>query len=226
MAKAKAVRLATCAAAAALCLLGRPGVARAQTASPQVNQGPMRVERVESGFAIVPEVKFTEVNHRDAWLAGVYGGWILDRTFLVGGGGYWLTNRSSSFRMAYGGPVVQWFVGSDKPVGFSARSLIGFGSATLPGTVCCYPPYVGPYGNGRGYPVDYPIAPYPIGYYQWFGIFEPQANVAVRLSRQLRLSGGFGYRVIWGAYSSNNQLRGPSGSVGVEIGNWAARRSP
>src|SRR5438105_3566969 len=104
------------------------------TTPPPSNQGPMIVERVEHGFAIVPDFKVTRVNHAAARFAGAYGGWIIDDTLLIGAGGYWLTNRSTAHKMAYGGAVVEWLTRTDRRFGFDAKSLIGFGEATLSGS--------------------------------------------------------------------------------------------
>src|SRR5260221_9863467 len=119
-------------AAACVCLLAAPVAAAAQQdAAAQVNQGPMKIERVENGFAITPEFKVTDVDKSHARLAGASGGWVFDRTIVVGGAGYWLTNNSSAFKMAYGGAVVEWLVNVDAPIGFSVRTLVGGGRATL-----------------------------------------------------------------------------------------------
>jgi hypothetical protein len=206
-----------------VCLLAVPFTAAGQQGS---NQGPMIVERVESGFAIVPEFKITEVDKSRARLAGAYGGWVIDRTVLIGAGGYWLTNRSSAFKMAYGGAVVEWFIGTDKPVGFSARGLFGGGRATLPGTVNGFPGPLDRDDDGRPIPVDPRLAPYNVAFRDGFFVAEPQANVLVRLTDRLRLNAGVGYRLIGGAYNMNSRLRGATGSVGLQIGTSSRRRSP
>lgn len=208
-----------------LCLFAAPLTAAGQTgASPQGNQGPMIVERVENGFAIAPEFKITNVDKKQARLVGAYGGWVIDRTLLLGGGGYWLTNRSSAFKMAYGGAVVEWMVGTDRPVGFSARGLFGGGRATLPGTVYGFPLPSDHDDHGRVIPVDPRLVPYNVAFREHFLIAEPQANVLVRLTDQIRLNAGVGYRLIGGAYGINSRLRGATGSVGLQFG--ASRRRP
>ena len=60
-----------------------------QPATPPAS-GTMTVERIEEGFAWAPDVRVTEVNDRTATLIGGYAGWMTDRTWLIGGGGYWL----------------------------------------------------------------------------------------------------------------------------------------
>ena len=154
---------------------------------------------------------------------GAYGGWVLDRTLLIGAGGYWLTNRSSAFKMAYGGAVVEWLIGTGKPVGFSARGLFGGGRATLPGTVNGFSNPPDRDNDGRQFPIP---GPYTVAFRERFFVAEPQANVLVRLTDRLRLNAGVGYRLIGGADSMNSRLRGATGSVGLQIGASNRRRSP
>src|SRR5262245_44807255 len=121
---------------AAVCALAIPAASAAQDAVTQpVNQGPMKIERVENGWAIAPEFRYGRVDEKDAWFAGAYGGWLYEKTLLIGAGGYWQTNETTTRDMAYGGAVVGWLVGADRPIGFSARALIGGGRATITGTL-------------------------------------------------------------------------------------------
>jgi hypothetical protein len=214
-------------AAVCLCLFAAPVPAWAQPGgAPQGNQGPMRVERVETGFAIAPEFKITEVDGKQARLAGAYGGWVLDRTLLIGGGAYWLANRSSAFKMAYGGAVVEWLMGADEPVGFSARGLFGAGSATLPATAHGFAGPLDHDYDGHMIPVDPRLVPVNVRVHEHFFVAEPQANVLVRLTDRLQLTAGVGYRLIGGTYTMNRQLRGTTGSIGVQLGTARRRRSP
>src|SRR5262245_21389745 len=52
------------------------GIARGQNSPPPppVNSGPMTLERIENGFAIMPEVKATRIDHTTGALAGATGG--------------------------------------------------------------------------------------------------------------------------------------------------------
>src|SRR5256885_16468755 len=79
--------------------------ASAQTPqTPQTpSQGPMIVERIQSGFLFAPDVKVTEVDRKTSELAGGYAGWVADEALFVGGGGYWLPDRAGGRRMADGG---------------------------------------------------------------------------------------------------------------------------
>ena len=86
---------------------------------------------VESGFLVAPDFKFTDVNGDFANLAGAYGGWVIDKKFLIGGGVYTLTNGSGANDMTYGGGVFEYFVNQGSLVNVSVRGLVGGGSATL-----------------------------------------------------------------------------------------------
>src|SRR5262245_48042078 len=105
-----------------------PAAAGAQTSPPST---PLRIEPMENGLVIAPDARFASVNDRFATLAGVYGGWLTDRTLLVGAGGYWLANRDDNFKMQYFGGVGRWTIGAQRKVGVSAGALVGGGSATL-----------------------------------------------------------------------------------------------
>ena len=86
---------------------------------------------VDHGFLISPEIKLTEVDGDFGVLGGGYGGWVLNRQLLIGGGIYTLANGSGDAGMTYGGGVVEYFVNSDSLVNVSVRGLVGGGSAPL-----------------------------------------------------------------------------------------------
>jgi len=119
--------------AAAVMILSLPLAAAAQPGVPATpaSQGPMVVERVETGFLVAPDVKVTKVDGVTSELAGAYAGWLTDGTIFVGGGGYWMANNSSDRQMAYGGLIVQWLAPANDRFGFSLKGLVGGGQATL-----------------------------------------------------------------------------------------------
>src|SRR5262245_3036225 len=82
--------------------IGIAASARAQTQAspdPQNAQGPLIVERIPSGWVVSPDITITEFNKQAATVIGAYGGWLSDRTWLVGAGGYWLANNTHDFSM-------------------------------------------------------------------------------------------------------------------------------
>ena len=192
--------------------------------SSQGTQGPMIVERVTSGFLVAPDFKVTEVDRRTSELAGAYAGWVTDNTLLVGGGGYWLANQSRDREMAYGGLVVGWLARTDRRFGFGAKTLVGGGQATLSATGDMFgrpDGRDGPLGRLQlpdGRPGLQPIPNSRVRFHEGFFIAEPEANLLVNLTRRLRLTAGVGYRLIGGARSADDRLRGVSGSLALQIG--------
>ena len=212
--------------AALLVVAALPAVAQeAQPAGPP-SSPPSRLvlEPVESGVVFVPDVRFGSVNERTATLVGGHAGWLTEQTFLVGAGGYWLANREDDFKMAYGGAVVEWRLRGTERLAFGTRALVGGGAATLGGSVAQLRDIDGPviasahdvghrFGpGGRTFPAVYLVVD------ETFFILEPQANVTWRLARWLALNAGVGYRVVAGADVLDDELRGVSGNVGLQLG--------
>jgi hypothetical protein len=193
-----------------------PVAAGAQTAPAS---SPLRIEPIDNGFVIAPDARFTEVNDNFATLAGVYGGWLTDRTLLVGAAGYWLANRDDHFKMQYFGGVGSWTIGAHRKLGLRAGALVGGGSATLSktygdlfGTI----PAGGHSFRGRG---GSPISTATlVRVNDDFFIAEPQVNALVSLTKWMRLDAGVGYRLIGGAGLLGDDLCGISGSIAVQIG--------
>jgi hypothetical protein len=184
-----------------------------QEPGPQAQPGPLVLERVESGFVVAPDFKITEVNDTFSKLMGVYGGWMKDHTLLVGAGGYWLTNRSDDLKMAYGGLVLGWQKRADRRVGFGAKGLVGLGEATLSTVISDLVRVPRDVRFGRGVSPDTRVR-----FGRQFFIVEPEATLLVKLTNQIRFNGGVGYRLIAGAGGFEEQLRGLTGSVALQIG--------
>jgi hypothetical protein len=191
-----------------------PAAAEAQQPPPpQAAGGQMRIEPMENGFVIAPDFKVTEIANTTQGLAGAYGGYLMDNTFLVGAAAYWLPNGRNGMDMWYGGGIVGWQVRADEPFGFSVRTLIGGGQASTPfdGPIIFGPGFdhghVTPYhGDGRGhFHVD-----------EDFFTLEPQADVLIRLARHVRIQAGAGYRAVAGT-SNDSRLRGVTGSLAVQF---------
>jgi hypothetical protein len=187
----------------------------------------LTVERVQNGFVVAPDNRFTEVDGSYGNLLGVYGGWMMDRTLLIGAGGYWLTNGSHHEEMSYGGAVVEWLVHGDRRLGVSARALIGGGSATLTTTVPVLPavPYPMPgYGPSHGHEGPpwpgwyWPPTSGTVPIHDGFFVFEPQVNVNCKVNGWLHISAGGGYRLVAGTHDMDSRLRGFSGSLSLQFG--------
>jgi hypothetical protein len=202
-------------------------------ASQPVSTGSLTVEQVPSGWIISPDVTMSQVNKKTATIVGVYGGWLTDRSWLVGAGGYWLANDSHDFGMEYGGLVLQYMVHSDRRIGFAVRGLVGGGDARIaaryqdvygdpgPGdrpTDIAFGRSHHP-GHGHGDRPPATITPDArLVFNEVFFVAEPQAQLMWNVSSRVRLTFGAGYRVIGGADPVNDRLRGPIGSVSIEFG--------
>ena len=206
--------------------------------------GQLTIERVEQGFVVAPDARITGVDGRTAALAGGYAGWMTDRTWLVGAGGYWLASNDDDLQMAYGGLVAEWLARSDQRIGFGVRGLVGGGRATLGSTIR---EYFGD-GGGVGLPVRasrliqaarlghrgragwdgrMPIdADTPLLVREYFFVVEPQASVVWHFARWARLDVGVGYRLTAGAGALDEDLRGASGSVAIQFGGASRKPQP
>ena len=87
------------------------------------------VEGLENGWYVAGSVKFSEVDGRFANFVGPYGGWLINHKFLLGGGGYGLTNQRG-LEMGYGGLVLEYFINPSSLVNVSVKGLIGGGSTS------------------------------------------------------------------------------------------------
>jgi hypothetical protein len=201
--------------------------AAAQTADPAsagqpapAPQGPLVVERIRSGAFFAPDVKITDIDGRTGTLVGGYGGWLTDETFFVGAGGSWLANDPNDIDMYYLGLVAGWRVPLGQAVRFGVRGLVGGGEARLWDT------YSLDWNPGRPTPKyrpgDQPSLPNRPGtiryrYADGFVVFEPQADVTMRLANWMAITLGGGYRFIGGAYAGD-RLSGATGSVALQFG--------
>ena len=189
-----------------------PSAAAGQLA--QSAQGPLVLQPLRNGWVVVPEVRFTEVDRKLGTLVGGYGGWIAADTFFVGGGGYWLANHPNNVEMAYGGLVVGWVVPSSSAIRFGAHALVGFGSARTPDPRFAEPVSFGMWGMG-----DHDNRFFRGGRFREdFFVFDPQADVVIRLADWMHVDLGVGYRVLSGGTNAVDQLRGASGSFAIRFG--------
>jgi hypothetical protein len=201
-----------------LVILPRPSAAQQDPSAPASR---LRVETIDTRFVVAPDVRFGEVNDRQATLAGVYAGWLNDRTLFLGGGGYWLANRDDDFKVAYGGPIVGVMAHADRKLAFGARTLIGFGNATLSDTVGALAGEGIRFGTsartvrgGRRGLNDASL----VAFEDNFFVAEPQVNALWKITPWLGVDAGVGYRLIAGSDLLDDRLRGLSGSIALQFG--------
>jgi hypothetical protein len=172
-------------------------------------------EGAESGFAFSPDYRFADVNRQLAHLLGFYAGGVVAGRLFFGGGGYWqLNDTHNNISLAYGGFVTEWRQWNNRPVGLTFHALIGGGDANI-GNNNYYigGPQPSPYHGGYYY------SPYYYGH-EGFFIFEPEAQVNVRLARDFRFTAGVSYRLTstYNGIVSGDQLNGVSGTISVRFG--------
>lgn len=130
---------------------------------------------IESGGCGGPVVKLSGVNNTFAVFIGGRGGWIINHTFLIGGGGYGLVTdvfvSSNKLHMGYGGLWAEYIINSDSLVHFTIGTLIGMGSA-----------HYDPEGSDQ----------------QSYFVLEPEANVELNVVQFFRVCAGVSYRLTIG----------------------------
>lgn len=172
-----------------------------------INQGNV----VHGGFG-GPVVKFTSVNKELGILVGGRGGWIIDHTFVIGGGGYGLSNNISSgqivngknmyLNFGYGGFEMEYITNWDKLVHASFYLLIGGGGVNLKES-----------NHDMSWNKDT----------NSFFVLEPAVNVELNIVKFFRINFGASYRFISGVDSyglQNNNLAGPSAMLTLKFGKF------
>lgn len=197
-------------------------VAASAQPAPAVPQ-PLVVEKIHTGWLFAPDVRATDLDHDTGALAGGYIGRIHDNAWVIGAGGYFLTNRDDDFKLAYGGPVVEWIVRPDRRIGFGVRGLVGGGSATLPVPIAdlidervLATSHRTPSRRGGDLRIFDPTGTLAVR--DDFFVAEPQLNVMWNLTRGQRIVFGLGYRTVGGAPLLGDALNGVSGSIAFQLG--------
>jgi hypothetical protein len=185
------------------------------------------LERIQSGFVVAPDFKFSEMDGESANLLGGYAGWLSDRKLFLGGGAYWLTSGPEGTDLAYGGALVEWFAQRNDRFNLSFRGLVGLGTGTVAIDVDEIPEPVFP-DDGRGgpgarggrggrFPHRFPSS---VRVDEGFFVAEPQANVSYTFTSWMRLGVGAGYRLIGAASGLESRFRGPTASVSLQFGRF------
>lgn len=178
-------------------LLGH-GTLSAQELPPQDGVG-------HGGFG-GPVVKFTELDNTFAVLVGGRGGWIINESFVLGGGGYGLVNQQSfenvpsasgnpgRLTMGYGGLEFEYVHRPAETVHLSLAVLLGGGALM-------WDPQ-GQVGSGNRQ-------------HDTFFVSEPALNVLFNVTRHFRAGLGVSYRFMQGVELVGLSDRDVSGLTGV-----------
>jgi len=168
-------------------------------------------DHFESGFFGGPAWKGTLMNGRAALLTGGRGGWIINRTFVIGGGGYnsmWdvKTDRTSIngkplyLGMEYGGLELEYINRSGRMIHYTVYSLFGSGRIRLR-----------EHDPNRDSETD------------GFLVLDSAVNAEINVSRWFRLGLGCGWRLIYGIEAGglgNGDIGGPSAALTLKFGKF------
>ncbi len=157
-----------------------------------------------------PEVKFNSIQGDIGTLVGMYGGLLINRTFLAGiSGGVNLGHPRVNY--GYFGGIGQYIWNPAKVVHFSAQFLVAFGT-----TKDYEQPKSGPFDNF-----------WNISGARFF-LMEPGINLELNLSDGLTLVTGLSYRFVTGlnesdvnialTHVSNRDLSGLNFNIGMKFG--------
>ncbi len=167
-------------------------------------------ETVENGGFGGPVLKVTPINGKTGVLIGGRGGWIINHSFILGGGGYGLVSNIAAnapgpggepyIDFSYGGLELEYIHQWERLVHTSFGLLIGGGEVRnrrANGSNS---------GNSKG-----------------FFTLEPWLNVNLNVTTFFRISPGISYRWVTGANSSaasDSDLSGVSGILLLRFGSF------
>jgi hypothetical protein len=168
---------------------------------------------IENGGFGGPVLKIGSFNGETGLLVGGRGGWIINHSFIVGGGGYGLANNVNAktlgpygeryLNFGYGGLELEYVAHPLRLVNFSVQTLIGAGALSWRDE-------------------DVRVAMRDSNSDTFF-IIEPTLHVTLNVTKYFRISGGMGYRFISGLTSmasTNADLSGPSGVLTFRFGKF------
>lgn len=186
-----------------------------------------------SGGYGAPELKLGNVNGETSLFVGGRGGWIIGHKFILGGGGYGMTNnntfmedpanrpaslpddstRSIKLDMGYGGLLLEFIALPRKAVHLSFPLLIGAGGSSLGAKSFV--------GQSQYYPEGW--ATYDYIESSGFFVLEPGVFVELNMTKFFRLSAGGTYRFISGTDMvriKNSDLSGFTFSLALKFGSF------
>lgn len=149
-------------------------------------------EDFKSGIYGAPAFKITFVNSEIAVLLGGHAAWIVNRTFSLGLGGYWLAEDVDSLNMTYGGLEFGYVLFPDRLLHPTFNALFATGNAS------------------RGSSSDV------------FFAIEPHVNLEANITSWFKASIGASYRFVLGVDGltgiNNRDLSGPAAGVILKFG--------
>lgn len=156
-----------------------------------------------------PAIRVAGLKGETGIFVGGYGGWVINHTFMFGGGGYGLLNEVKApfsgkqgepvyFKMGYGGLVFEYVNNSHRLWHWTVHTLIGMGGIELTSK-----------------------EDWSFKYDDSFLIIEPSICVELNVTTNFRASLGVGYRHIDGVNLSgitDEDLKGVVTSLNLKFG--------
>jgi len=167
---------------------------------------------IESGGFGGPVLKITNINGENAVMVGGRGGWIINHTFVLGGGGYGLVTDVHAkttdsihqyVQLGYGGLEMEFIPASNNLLHLSVGLLVG--------------------GGGIGYKPDNDDGINSMQKTNSFFVLEPSVNANLNVTHYFRIAAGVTYRYVSGlksAASTNADLSGPSAILTLKFGEF------
>ncbi len=166
-----------------------------------------------------PRLMASTIDDELGILVGGHGGWVVNHTLFIGGGGYALANQINApitaegtqeyIDFGYGGVEVGAIIGSNKLVHLRVSTLIGAGGMSTS---------LRDYANNEHDHHDLDHSS------DAFFIAEPTVEVVVNMTPWMRLTAGASYRLIDGVESDSDftdtDFSGPSAVVSVNFGKF------
>jgi hypothetical protein len=160
-----------------------------------------------------PMFQLTQIDEQLGVLIGGHGGWIIDHTVYIGGGGFGLVNEievnsapdsTPYLNLGYGGLELGVVLASNRLVHLTVSSLIGGGGVNYRSTSW----------NG-----DYDVDSAGDVYF----VLEPALHLVLNVTRHFRVALGGSYRYVSGIDLeglSDNAVTGPSASLTLKFGKF------
>lgn len=176
---------------------------------------------IEHGGYGGPVLKTGSIRNQTALLMGGYGGWFINHTFMIGGGGYGLVNNISAAEEAtkingstpsvgfgYGGLMLEFTGSSNSLIHYTVHTLVGAGGA-------------GHYLRS----LDNDVLENNSLNEEWTGCFvaELGAGVELNVASFFRLELGAGYLFVNGVELpglTDSDISGPTGFLMLKFGKF------
>ncbi len=151
---------------------------------------------IDNGGFGGPVVKFSQIDNRFALLVGGYGGWLINHSFMIGGGGFGLANSIRGSREAqvyygtgnnlklqfgYGGLMLEYIGEPNSLIHYNVSALIGAGGVNYGYIENMYWPYNDNFDDAST-----------------CFVFEPGAGAELNVTRFFRINAGASYRLVRG----------------------------